>query len=374
MSLLKLFQATAFAMAVLVLSANNGQAQQYVFSNNNVAGTSNSTTAMKVSSAGAIKVIHTYPTGGKSSGSAYFSLTPIATSKTVLGSCLFVSNGGDSTIAAYEMNLFDGTLTAVPGSPFSDGVSGAQHLGIGLAAGGSFLFAGNTNNNSISVMHINSKCALNLLTKVTVPGSPAGMKVTPDKKFLITAYSGQVDSFSIESSTGNLTELGPFTPKGAAAAVEISCDSSMVYFGDASSNTQVEAFNIASNGTLKEFDNFTNKNGQGSYNLMLSADGKHLVVSNTISKQITTLSVASDGSLSYDGTVALKKAGTYALGLTSAANGSHILVSEQGNPEMVGVLAASGSTLKEVPGSPFKVTSNGSDPAALVAVPTKACH
>lgn len=37
---------------------------------------------------------------------------------------------------------------------FSDGVTGAQHFGVGLAADNQFLFAGNTNNNSISVMRI----------------------------------------------------------------------------------------------------------------------------------------------------------------------------------------------------------------------------
>ena len=95
-------------------------------------------------------------------------------------------------------------LTAVKGSPFSDGESSDQRFGVGLAAGGSLLFAGNTDNNSISVLRINSKCSLKLLTKVAVPGSPAGMKVTPDNKSLIVAYIGQVDSFGINFATGHL--------------------------------------------------------------------------------------------------------------------------------------------------------------------------
>ena len=110
---------------------------------------------------GAVKLIKTYPTGGKSAGAGYFALSPITSAKTRLGTCLFVSNGGDSTIAAFQMNLFQGTLTAVHGSPFSDGVTGAQRLGVGLAAAGHFLFAGNTNNNSISVLRISSNCSLN---------------------------------------------------------------------------------------------------------------------------------------------------------------------------------------------------------------------
>jgi 6-phosphogluconolactonase (cycloisomerase 2 family) len=362
------------AGVVFVVYAAEVQAQQYLYTNDNVSSGANSTTALTVSSKGVVKVIKTYPTGGKSAESGYFALSPITSARTALGTCLFVSNGGNSTIAAFEVDLFDGMLTAVKGSPFSDGESSDQRFGVGLAAGGSLLFAGNTDNNSISVLRINSKCSLKLLTKVAVPGSPAGMKVTPDNKSLIVAYIGQVDSFGINFATGHLTELGPFTPQGSAAGVEISCDSSKAYFGDAAANTQVEGFTISSSGTLEEFQNFTNKNGESSQNVLLSEDGTHLYVSNTMSNQITTLSVGSGGSLSYDSTVKLNKPGLYALGLTMGKSGRDIFVSEQKEPEAIGVLAPDDNTVVEVPGSPFSVIGNGSDPAGLTAVPPKVCR
>jgi hypothetical protein len=373
MSLLRPLRVLSLAGAAFVLCAASLQAQQYIYTNDNVAGGGNRTTALSVSPRGLMKVIKAYPTGGKSAGSGYFALSPVTSARTGLGTCLFVSNGGDSTIAAFQMDLFDGTLTAVKGSPFSDGVSGAQNLGVGLAAGGSLLFAGNTRDHSISALRIDSRCSLKVLTKINVPGSPAGMKVTPDRKYLIAAYIGQVDSFKIEGATGDLTELGPFNPHGSASGVEISCDSATVYFGDAAANTQVEAFSISSTGTLKEFDNFTKNTGVSSDNVLLSVDGKHLYVSNTMSNQITTLSVGSDGDLTYDSTVKLNKPGLYALGLTTGVNGRDVFVSEQNNPESVGVLAPNGDTLKEVPGSPFKVVKNGSDPAGVTAVPPRFC-
>jgi DNA-binding beta-propeller fold protein YncE len=363
-----------FSLAVIfALSAGSALAQQYIFTNDNVADSGNSTTVMSVNSKGAVKLIKTYPTGGKSAGAGYFAVSTITSAKTRLGTCLFVSNGGDSSIAAFQMNLFHGTLTAIHGSPFADGVTGAQRFGVGLTAGNHFLFAGNTNNNSISVMRISPNCSLKLAKTFTVPGSPAGMKVTPDGSFLIVAYIGQVDSFQIDPDTGDLTELGPFAPKGSAAGVDISCDGSTVYFGDAAANTQVEAFSISSGGTLKETDNFTNKNGESSNNIMLSVDGKHLYVSNTMSSQITTLSVGSNGALSYESTVKLKKPGTYALGLATGTSGVDLFVSEQSTPELIGVLATDGNTLKEVAGSPFHVVKNGSAPAGLTAVP-KSCN
>jgi len=362
------------AGAIFVVGAANVQAQQYLYTNNNVAGGGNSTTALTVYPQGTVKVIKTYPTGGKSAGSSYFALSPITSVKTRLGSCLFVSNGGDSTIAAFQMNLFDGTLTPVKGSPFSDGVSGSQHFGIGLAGAGSLLFAGNTNNNSISVMGIDTRCSLDFITKVAVPLSPAGMKVTPNKKYLIVAYIGQVDSFSIDYAKGSLTELGPFTPQGSAAGVEINCDGTIAYFGDAAANTQVEAFSISSTGTLKEVENFTNSNGQSSNNVLLSVDGTHLYVSNTASNQITTLSVGNNGALTWDSTVKLNKPGLFALGLAMGTSGRDLFVAEQNNPEFIGVLATVGNTVKEVTGSPFPVIKNGSDPFGLTAVPPRGCR
>jgi 6-phosphogluconolactonase (cycloisomerase 2 family) len=368
----KLFRVLSLAGVGLALSTNL-QAQQYIYTNNNVAGVRNSTTALSVSQKGVVKVIKTYPTGGKSAGNGYFAISPITSARIRLGNCLFVSNGGDSTIAAYQVDLFNGTLATVHGSPFSDGVTGAQPNGIGLAASSHFLFAGNTNNNSISVLRIGSTCSLKALKKFTSAGSPAGMKVTPNGNYLIVAYDEKVDSFKIDSTTGDLAELGPFNPHGAAAGVEISCDGATAYFGDAATNMQVEAFTIHSDGTLQEFDNFTKNEGTGSYNLLSSVDGKHLYASNTMSNQMTTLSVASNGTLSYDGTVKLNKPGLFALGLATGTDGLNVFVSEENNPESIGVLAAHGGTLKEVPGSPFKVLPNGSDPAGLTAVPSKLC-
>ena len=223
MSLLKPLQVLSL-VGVLAGCSSNVFAQQYIFTNDNVANTGNSTTVLTVSAAGALKVIKTYPTGGKSAGSGYFALSSVTSAKTRLGTCLFVSNGGDSTIAAFQMDLFHGTLTAVHGSPFADGATGAQEFGVGLAAGGHLLFAGNTKNSSISILRINPSCSLTLLKMSTVAGTPAGMKVTPNGEFLITAYNGDVDSFKVDTTTGDLTELGPFKPQGSAAGVEISCD------------------------------------------------------------------------------------------------------------------------------------------------------
>jgi 6-phosphogluconolactonase (cycloisomerase 2 family) len=351
-------------------------AQQFIYTNDNLANQTNSTTALKVNKKGAVKVIKTYSTGGKSTGSSsYFALVPLAVSRIKRSNCLFVSNGGDSTIAAFTITASTGRLRAVKGSPFSDGDSGGQRYGIGLAVGANrLLFAGNSSAGNISVLKISPTCALEVANTYAVAGSPDGMKVTPNGKYLIVSYLGLVDSFQIDYTKGELTELGPFSPKGAAAGVDISCDSTTAYFGDAASHTQVEAFSISSSGELAELNNFTNSNGQNSNNVLLSADRKKLYVSNTQSGQVTVLKVGSHGALTYSRTVNLKGKITYTLGLGTNRRGTGIVVAEESNTEeAIGVLAAKGTALEEVPGSPFAVLKNGGPPAGLIAVPTKVC-
>jgi hypothetical protein len=99
-----------------------------------------------------------------------------------------------------------------------------------------------------------------------------------------------------------------------------------------------------------------------------------LYVSNTMSNQITTLAVGSNGALTWDSTVKLNKPGLFALGMAKGTSGRDVFVSEESNPEAIGVLAASDGNLKEVAGSPFAVLKNGSDPAGLTALPAKSCH
>src|SRR5690242_3455494 len=91
-----------FLLVIAVGLTSFASGQQYLYTNDNVSNHTNSTTALKVSSSGAVKMIKTYSTGGKSAGgSAYYASRPIIFVKTSSNSCLFLSNGGDSTISAF---------------------------------------------------------------------------------------------------------------------------------------------------------------------------------------------------------------------------------------------------------------------------------
>ena len=346
-------------------------AQQYIITNDDVFTGTNTASVLKVSSTGKVKLLQTYSTGGLTAGAGLFALTGVASTHTGTNTCVFVSNGGDSTIAAFTFNHTTGVLTTVSGSPFSDGETGPQSSGIGLAAAGNkFLFAGNTGFNTISALSISSTCALTLIKTFPTPGLPDGLKTTPNGKFLLTAYVGSVDSFQINSTTGMLTELGPFFPQGPAAGVEISCDSTTAYFGDAViSGTQVEVFSISSSGQLTELNNFVNSNGKDSNGVLLSPDGGTLYVSNTLSSSVTALTTSSGGGLTYGSTTTLNGSPLFTLNLAFGKSGKDLLVSEE---NAVGSLTANGTTLTEVPGSPFNFIATENVPG-MITLPGKVC-
>lgn len=364
----------AFAAMLSLVLPSLLHAQQYVYANNDddSGGDHNMVTAFKVSNTGQMTTINSYPTGGLGTG-GYNALNSIAAAKVGSHVCLFVSNGGSNNVSAFTVNPSNGTLTTVSGSPFASGGLG-DNFDIGLAvADNKLLFAGNTVSNNISVFGIKSNCALKLGDTYATPGSPDGMKVTPNGQFLLEANIGSPDSWQIDYSNGTLTELGPFSAQGATVGVDISCDGTTAYFGDAGTNTEVEVYSISSSGQLTEINNYTNTNGQNSNNVMLSADGKLLYVSEVDSNQVETLTVGADGALTFDSVVSLHVSQfNSTLGMATVPSGKGIFVAED-SPAQIAVLGAHGTSLKEVPNSPFVINDNFAFVIGITAVPGKTC-
>lgn len=368
-------KSSALLVVLLIAACLPASAQQYIVTNDNAFGSTNSATVLKVSTSGQVKVLQTYTTGGPAAGGAFFALTGVASARVGTNTCVFVSNGGNSTIAAFTLNTTTGALTTVAGSPFSYGASGAQTSGIGLAvAANKFLYAGNTISTSISAIRISSTCALKGLKTYTVAGPPDGLKVTPNGKTLIAAYLGQVDSFQINATTGALTEVGPIVAQGTSAGVEISCDSSTAYIGDAGTEIQIEVYSIGSSGQLTLLNNFTDTHGDNSNGVVLSPDGSTLYVSNTMSNQVSALTTSTGGGLSFGNIVTVNGTPTFVLNVAFGKSGKDLFLMEQASEEAIGSFAASGTTLTELTGSPFNVINNGADAASFTTIPGKVCQ
>jgi 6-phosphogluconolactonase (cycloisomerase 2 family) len=125
--------------------------------------------------------------------------------------------GPSNSVFAYSINALDGSLTAIPGSPFT---AGENPVSAAVDASGRFLFVTNNANsasgNSVSAFSIDySTGAL-----TAVPGSPfstapfpAPVATDPSGQFVyVGTDSDGIMAFSMNQTTGSLTPIdgGPY--------------------------------------------------------------------------------------------------------------------------------------------------------------------
>jgi 6-phosphogluconolactonase (cycloisomerase 2 family) len=281
---------------IALLTASVHAQSTFVYVNNDNDSGENSVSAFSVNMTpgplyGTLSLIGTFMTGGAGSGAGTHSAHRIIVTRNLL----YVSNYGSEDISAFSIDTATGGLTRL-GSPVATG--GYQPVSMAATPNGRFLYA--RPGNSITTFSIGSHGALTPVGSVPA-ASPAGMKVTPDGKFLTAALGGSnsVGVFSIDASTGALTSV-PSSPFGSGGYfdVDINCKSDRLFAGWVGS-PMVSVFAIAPNGVLTEIAGspFTFGPGADAPIDVLSPDNQHLFVSDEYSNSITTLDVASGGSL-----------------------------------------------------------------------------
>jgi 6-phosphogluconolactonase len=138
--------------------------------------------------------------------------TPVRIAIDPGGSFLYASDQSQS-VWAFSINAQDGTLTAVPGSPFA---AGSQPFGLAVEPSGKFLYVALSNSNSIAAFSIDRATG----TLALVPGSPfptSSMQFTqtyeiaihPTGKFLyaFNLNGNTVAAFTIDSTSGVLSPI-----------------------------------------------------------------------------------------------------------------------------------------------------------------------
>lgn len=127
------------------------------------------------------------------------------------GQFVYVSNFSDNTLSAYQINQSTGNLTSIAGSPFS---SGSGPTEIAITPNGNFLYVSNQNGNTVSAYAINSGTgALTQIPGSPFSSPiPTGITITPNGAFLYVANRasfgfGYVYGFSINPTTGFLTAI-----------------------------------------------------------------------------------------------------------------------------------------------------------------------
>ena len=265
--------------------------------------------------------------------------------------------------------------------PGSDGIS------LAVTPNGQFLMAGNPLAERITSFSIGADGSL-----TAVPNSPffaggqaVGMNVSPNGKFLATGLLGGVAMFRI-APDGSLTAVqgSPFGQGGvgAAAGVDMNCKGSLLFAAEASASriTIVDVFSVASDGALAPITGspFVADAGANSNVPLLSPDGRLLFVSNqegitlpSSTSTVTVFNVAADGTLTLVPASPFP-AGGFPTGMATNPAGTLLFTA---NDQAIGVLSiASDGTLTPVPGSPFSAAQPMSSLKSLAAFPSKTCE
>jgi hypothetical protein len=274
-------------------------ATNYVITNDdNPAG--NSASIYSIGEGGDLTLVTTIPTGGYGRGGGYYSAGRVSVLRSKTQNCAYISdalgptNARPGDVASINMS----TLTLVGAYPANAIDSGAL-WGIGLAENpaGTFLFAAYSTSGTIATYAQGADCVLTykgeLITIGANVGSVDGMKVTPNGKYLIVAYSdASIGSYAINPKTGVLMLIGRYlvADNGLAGGVDITSDGNWAVFGDVAFSTggEVEVAPINADGSLGTTVGYTSiGTGLNSNNVWLSPDETYVYISNNQSGQIT---------------------------------------------------------------------------------------
>jgi 6-phosphogluconolactonase (cycloisomerase 2 family) len=201
------------------------------------------------------------------------------------GKFLYAVNSDGDSISIFNVAA-DGTLTlsATP-TPAGSGPRAAA-----IDASGNFLVVTNglSNPGTVSVFAIGSGGGT--LTQVPNSPFPAGpnptdLKITGELVYVANPNIGKVEAFSLDPSTGFLTPSpgSPFTAGAGLAALAIDPGGQFLYTANTSDNTvgTISAFTINSSGDLTPITGspFSSTAGSGPGALAVDPSGKFLYVS-----------------------------------------------------------------------------------------------
>ncbi|HEY6271024.1 MAG TPA: beta-propeller fold lactonase family protein, partial [Terriglobales bacterium] len=233
-------------------------AQQTNFVYTNDGGTpANTVSAFQVNADGSLTLIPGSPfsTGGNG-GSSNVDAGKIAIATRERDGFLYAANDIDGTISAFRINRASGNLTPVHGSPFPSGTPNpSSNFSLAASPDGKLLFATDETSTVIHIFAIREESgALAELphSPVEVDALSQGLRVSPDGRFLVVGLTSinSVGVFAVDKR-GNLTPApgSPFPASGAATAVEVNCESDRVFASDAGLSV-IDAYRMPPNGRL----------------------------------------------------------------------------------------------------------------------------
>jgi hypothetical protein len=237
-------------IAVVGLLSAGFAGTAYIVTNNDNAGGNSATIYSMNTTTGQLTHLLDLPTGGFGDGGGLSATTGTGAAVTGIIGCLFVNDTGSSDIASFNVNLTN--LNITPVGNFKNAAVSSAGGSLTVSPNGKFLYATYAASENIGAWAVNSDCSLTFINHyVASAGADAydGIKVTPNGQDLLVASPGfgAVEEFSINQSTGALTDLGSVdfhsliscvgngcTPAG----IDITADSRAAIIGNSGLNTK----------------------------------------------------------------------------------------------------------------------------------------
>jgi len=216
----------------------------------------------------------------------------------------------DDTSSPDNVNVFSvdpttGVLTAVSGSPFTTGLSDGSGA-VTHPFHGDWVFVADWSGN-VQALKIGSDGTPTVISTDNTGYNDfgwvsAGLAVSPDGKYLYTTTNGSdVVVWTIDQTTGALTQVGPYTtPLNQTYGVVVA--GGFVYITDTdSSNRRVHVASIGTNGQLTSVQTVTvpvpsGISGSKLWTSQVDKTGRFLFVGDE-NRTITTYTIGSDGKL-----------------------------------------------------------------------------
>lgn len=298
------------------------------------------------------------------SGTASANVTNVVVNCASVGKFAYTASNSLSTIYSYSIDPTSGVLT-----PTGTNMDGTAPAAVSLAPNGKFAFSASDNGLKIQAFTIDQTSGKLTLVGTYNTGFVVGSSfpdIAVDAQsahlYLASAGDGQVAAFSIDATTGALTELNGGAPyasgPNASGIPAFSPDGKHLYVVDNNSTGGVFGYSVAADGSLTAIGATPVPSGPNPYWIVFTPDGKFAYVSNSGASNVSAYSVDST-----TGALTALTAPTYPVDgnpkdLTIDPSGTHLYVPVTNGSAAGGVdaftIGADGS-LTKVTGSPWPV-------------------
>jgi 6-phosphogluconolactonase len=217
------------------------------------------------------------------------------------GQFAYVANEDDNTISLLKIDSVSGILSEVlPRTP-AGGFAPNQML---LDPAGSTLFVANQLSNDVTTFSVGSSGALTLVSTASVGSQPSNLAFANGLLFVAVPNFSRVYVFSVSSGTLTAVNGSPFLVSDGVASVTVDSAAKFLYVPNVTTNT-ISGFSISNSGntvTLTPIPGSPFAPSAATLPIapvaaVLDATATHLYVANSGSTSVSQFSVGTDGSL-----------------------------------------------------------------------------